>query len=314
MSFEISIIVPSYRRSQTLHKLVKLLVPLETHVKFELLVVDQNLDEIRQLNQTYLAGFSFVRFVKLDQPNVSAARNLGAKLATSDVLLFLDDDIEPTPDFVLAGLSHLRNHPEIEFLVPLIEEKGKTPYIFNCPPDGYIDNFINERIQQIREAGSLAIFVKRSSFLKSGGFDVPLFQFAKTAEDQEYFYRLAFQDFKLWVHHDLTVFHNDKAAGGCELRTKPRSETRAKCVKSWFLRRRIHARLAGKLRISDWYRLVRSCMLNREALLSGNLLGELKLFLESAKLSDQVYQQNRDEYLNFPKLNWINYLTQQENL
>lgn len=305
MKPEVSIIVPSYGRSEPLFKLIESMIPLNGNLDFEVLVIDQNTSGLRESNQKRLLQFPFVRFIELEVPNVSLARNAGAEHSKSDILLFLDDDIEPTPEFIRQGLDTLNRYPQIEFLVPLIEEFETKPYVFNCPPSGFLSNYIDEHLQQITEAGSLAIFTRRQSFRKSGGFDVPLFEFAKTAEDQEYFYRLSLLDKKIWLDHLLIVFHNHRASGGCELRTKPRWDTRVKCVRSWFLRRRIHANMSGRLRYSDWIALMRSCFLNKGVILNGNIWKELKLFISSAKKSHQYYAEHRDQYKDMPRVNWL---------
>src|SRR5436190_348223 len=49
---------------------------------------------------------------------------------------------------------------------------------------------VNNSLFEISENISAAVFFRKEAFLRSGGFDVLLFSFAKTAEDQEFFLRL----------------------------------------------------------------------------------------------------------------------------
>lgn len=293
-NLELSIIVPSYKRLAPLFKLIELIEPLQNHILFELLVIDQNQVEIRSQVELFVSDYKFVRLVTSEIPNVSTARNLGAKLSLSDYLLFLDDDIEPNVDFILEGLRSLRNHDEIEFLVPLIlESNNQEGYVFNLTSNGYFDKWIDNRYQQIREAGSLALFSRKASFIAMGGFDELLFNYAGTAEDQEFFLRLSLNGRKLWLDRSLKVFHNHNASGGCELRTDEEWKVRVKCVKSWFLRRRLHGRNKGKLSWLNRYELARSVFLNKEGMFGQfGILKNIKLYSEISKDSYQYYSKH----------------------
>ncbi|MGH7845183.1 MAG: glycosyltransferase, partial [Candidatus Binatia bacterium] len=104
----ISIVVPTHNRRASLKRTLDALC-LQTYPveQMELLVVaDGCTDETPSMLREYRAPFSLK---SIEQPNqgAAAARNRGAEEANGTVLLFLDDDVEPTPRLVEA---HARAH------------------------------------------------------------------------------------------------------------------------------------------------------------------------------------------------------------
>lgn len=102
----ISIVTPTHNRRVSLQRLLDAIAgqtyPLSS---IEVIVVlDACTDDTRTFLQDYRADFS-IHFA--EQPGLGAAnaRNAGAALATGDQLIFLDDDIEPSPGLVAAHVE-----------------------------------------------------------------------------------------------------------------------------------------------------------------------------------------------------------------
>jgi len=98
----VSVVIPTYNREgvlvQTLDELLKL-----THRADEILVVDQS-DSHTPLVQSKLANLERdgdIRWLKLSQPSIPNAMNVGAVNAKSDIVLFLDDDILIPSELIL---------------------------------------------------------------------------------------------------------------------------------------------------------------------------------------------------------------------
>jgi GT2 family glycosyltransferase len=53
------------------------------------------------------------RYIRKDEPGLSRSRNLGAREAAGEVLLFLDDDVELDPGYLEAVLRVYREHPGV---------------------------------------------------------------------------------------------------------------------------------------------------------------------------------------------------------
>ena len=109
----VSIIIPTHNRSALLQVMLdslnKQTYPFK---KFEVVVVaDGCYDNTIDMLKSYRASFSLKI---LDQPGkgAAAARNHGVKAANGNLLIFLDDDVEPTPNFIQAHIHAHANQPE----------------------------------------------------------------------------------------------------------------------------------------------------------------------------------------------------------
>ena len=101
-----SIIVPTRNRRASLRETLATLADLDVPVDWpvELIVVDNgSTDDSLEVAARGLVGGADARVLVELKPGVSRARNRGARAATGDVLLFLDDDMRP-PTAWLKGL------------------------------------------------------------------------------------------------------------------------------------------------------------------------------------------------------------------
>lgn len=128
-----------------------------------------------------------------DTCGAGSARNRGASAATSDILLFLDDDVQPTKDWISRHLeAHKLHDPHVLFIGPLWS-----------PPDYSFQPWVAWEQDQLAEkyrrmiSGELApnphqfytgnVSLRRHEFSAVGGFDPEI----QRAEDLELAYRLA---------------------------------------------------------------------------------------------------------------------------
>ena len=116
----ISIIIPSHNRRILLHKILDALAQQTFPAdQFEVIIVlDGCTDGSREMLDEIAMPFS-LHVIAQEQRGASAARNHGAKQAAGELLIFLDDDIEPTPGFILAHVNahqlniHSDTHHEV---------------------------------------------------------------------------------------------------------------------------------------------------------------------------------------------------------
>jgi glycosyltransferase involved in cell wall biosynthesis len=97
----ISVIIPTHNRSTSLRRTLDALraqtYPL--HQVEVIVVADGCTDETVEMLQRYEAPFT-LRTIEQSCQGAAAARNQGAARATGQLLLFLDDDVEPTPPLI----------------------------------------------------------------------------------------------------------------------------------------------------------------------------------------------------------------------
>ena len=99
----VSVIVPTYQRAGALAKTLTALASLDyPREALEIFVVDDGSTDSTAVTVSEFAGAKYVY-----QPNggVAVARNHGARLATGEVLLFVDDDIVVAPDNLTRHLA-----------------------------------------------------------------------------------------------------------------------------------------------------------------------------------------------------------------
>jgi GT2 family glycosyltransferase len=266
MNTSLSVIVPTFRRKESLRRLVDALL-VQEGVKLEIIIADQNppgfLDGV-------LPEDPAIRRMMLETPNASTARNAGFAASSHQHILFIDDDLIPEKDFCLTALGIFRDYPEIRCFSPLVYNAEGKAEARRLAMLKYISPLAKDPgIFAITDTISAAVFFERDYFRLTGGFDPFLFEFARTAEDQEFFLRMQKRNLSVFFVPLVEVFHDETIPGGCELRTADYWVTREKCMRAWAFRRRIHHGSPGHLGVSDLFQLIRSAVLNREVLASG---------------------------------------------
>lgn len=143
-----------------------------------------------------------VRFVKTDQLFYPGKmRNIGAKLARGDYLLFLDDDCEPMPDWVKANVSSLKN-----------EEIGAVSGIIRSDKNSFMHKFYDfsnfdlcqtkKPCQRVLCSATLGI--RREVFESAGGFDESL----QIIEDNDLCLRLNQSGYKTFYDPNIKIIHH----------------------------------------------------------------------------------------------------------
>jgi len=301
----LSIIIPTYKRTDSLKKLLHALL-VQKEVVPEIIVVDQN-------PSGYLQGIlpdaPGVRHLMLPAPNVSEARNKGFLASSGKIILFIDDDLLPEDDFCVKAMDVFRTYPEIGCFSPLVySNEGQTAALQQAKAR-YVHPFDKTSgIFAITDTITAAILFRRDYFEQTGGFDPLLFEFAKAAEDQELFLRMRLREMTLYFVPFIEIFHDEAIPGGCDMRTVDYWVTREKCMRSWAFRYRIHHHPPGTLSIKDLFKLARSGFLNREVLMSGmrNISRQIKMLSTAISASGKFLNGKMDGY---PTVEKVSHLT-----
>jgi succinoglycan biosynthesis protein ExoM len=109
---ETSIVIPSYRRPALLARALRsCLAQRGVDFPFEIVVVDNDPAGSAMATVTEIAATVAVpmHHVHEPRPGISHARNTGVMAATGRYLVFLDDDEEPTPDWLGSFVAVIRN-------------------------------------------------------------------------------------------------------------------------------------------------------------------------------------------------------------
>ena len=104
----LSVVVPTYNRRDRLARVLAALERQNTPAsQFEVVVVD---DGSTDGTSDWLASFKSsyaLQHVRLSNGGPARARNVGVERAAGEIVLFIDDDVEPTPELIS---EHLRFH------------------------------------------------------------------------------------------------------------------------------------------------------------------------------------------------------------
>ena len=133
-------VIPTYYRSRDLTRLFESLLK-QLAKPIEVLVIDDTPTfEIKNLCEKYKYKFQKtavrLEYVKNHRErSISIARNLGAKMAFGDILIFLDSDILPYPDYVKNVIDAFKKYPNAlgvgGWFAPLQKSKEGFRYYSN---------------------------------------------------------------------------------------------------------------------------------------------------------------------------------------
>lgn len=305
MALGISVIIPTFKRTDSLKRVIQLLKAQTIAEQMEILVIDQNPPGflVEGIGADTLEG---VKHLILEKPNASEARNYGALNANHAIILFLDDDLIPEPTFCEEALAFWSNNEKIDCFCPLVYSLlGEEHELAGIKRK--IVKHTSSELFEITDTISAVVFFKKSAFMASGGFDPLLFEFAKTAEDQEFFLRIAKKRIKLFYFTGLKIFHDEKVPGGCDLRTSDYWETRRKCIRAWVYRYKIHR--GGDLNLSfiDLFRLFRSTFLNRKGMTTDlmYIYRQYKILVKSINEANDFLKDLKNNYPNIYEINHL---------
>lgn len=213
---DVSVVIPTYNRAPVLARTLEALSRQEKAPRFEVLVVDDgSTDQTSQVVEDAAAQAPMVLHY-LYQPNrkQAAARNRGARAAGGELLVFLGDDIVPSPRFLAQHVAHHR-----KFRDPRLAVIGQTTW----PPGFRVTPFLDYIGREGWQFGfsliqdpcnvpfqffyTSNVSLDRCFFLASGGFDESFDEYGW--EDMELAWRLKRQGLRLhyeaaalaWHHH-----------------------------------------------------------------------------------------------------------------
>jgi GT2 family glycosyltransferase len=174
-------------------------------------VADGCTDGTQELLRTYPAPFS-LKIVEQEGRGAAAARNYGAKIAHGHLLIFLDDDVVPTPGLISAHLRAHHQRPGQIVMGPYPTAFKGRPNFFHIQTrqwwsakfDAYKRDSYRFTYQDLL-SGNLSL--EKAIFQRLGGFD-PSFK-AAGGEDYEFGVRVIKAGMPLFFAEDALAAHYD---------------------------------------------------------------------------------------------------------
>ncbi len=175
MKPEVSIIIPTLGRRDTLPAVLGALEKSAYAEKLEALIIDNSPDGTLSLSGKN--GFqTFARGLWCKKPGAAAARNLGAKEAAGEFLLFLDDDVVPLPGLIEEHLKRVKaasGRLSMGKMLPAESVKaslfGEFLIYYGLLPD--YKNLAEGAELSCEHFNSSNFMLKKEDFSLAGGFD-----------------------------------------------------------------------------------------------------------------------------------------------
>lgn len=210
-----SVVIPAFNAQNSLARcLAALQAQTLAPDEYEIIVVnDGSTDATAQL----VASFHTARYLAIPRAGAAAARNRGASIARSPILLFTDADCQAQPDWIEKMLGAFEDST-------VVGAKG----VYHTRQREWVARFVqleySEKYERMRRARTIdfvdtySAAYRREIFLENHGFDES-FPTA-SVEDQEFSFRLAQQVLKMIFVPDAAVYHLHAATLGAYARRK----------------------------------------------------------------------------------------------
>lgn len=209
---ELSIVIPTAGQSETLDQVfagIERQRPSISDVELVVVVDARGAGEQAAALAAVRRDFP-VRVLRAERAGASAARNLGWRTARAPLILFLDDDIVPTPGLVAEHLERHRREPAVE--VGVLGAVHWSPRVKVTPFMRWLEDGVQFDYSTIdspeaewQRFYSCNASVKRELLERVGGFDEERFPFGY--EDLELARRLSEHGFRLLFDEDAVGEH-----------------------------------------------------------------------------------------------------------
>ena len=162
-----TVVIPTFGREEILVATLRAILRLNPE---EIVVVDQT-PAHEPPTERFLSGereAGRIKWIRLAEPSIPVAMNTGLLQARREVVLFLDDDIEPSEDLLTAHEAAHRDQPDAWVVVGQVLQPGERP--LRLVP-GSRFRFCSDSSASIRHAIACNMSVKRERAVAAGGFD-----------------------------------------------------------------------------------------------------------------------------------------------
>jgi GT2 family glycosyltransferase len=167
----ITVAIPTYQRGTILVETIRRLLALDVRAD-AILIVDQTRAHPAEVEQQLGAwdAAGTIRWRRLPEPSIPHAMNVALLEAATELVLFLDDDVEPSARLVA---EHAAAHAagDLWAVVGQILQPGEEPAHFTRPSDDLEFPFRHDEAATVTNVMAGNLSVRRERALAVGGFD-----------------------------------------------------------------------------------------------------------------------------------------------
>jgi len=203
-----SYIIPFYNSKNTIVESISSILDQDDALEI-ILVDDHSEDNPKDVIGCYLEKYEKIKYIRNDfQLGPGLSRNVGARAAAGDILVFLDADIVIPPETSRIIRNYffegkIRPQPDAVVANRAKEELCKS---FVSRYKNYWTSYTLSTLKGWTSfLGASFVAIKKDIFWAVNGF-----RSMPCAEDNDLGYRLAMNDYKIYFADDLMVSHNKK--------------------------------------------------------------------------------------------------------
>ncbi|MCB1703970.1 MAG: glycosyltransferase family 2 protein [Halioglobus sp.] len=220
----LSIVIITYNRERVLIDTIRSLLPQARACDGfdDIIIVDQTATHEPDTEQSLCRWNEngAIRWIRLPRPNLTGAMNRGLLEASSDLVLFLDDDIIPGETLLSSHLAAHASRRGVAAVVGQVLQPGERPEPLEYQPEGgrlqrYMGFPFRSTIACYVEnamAGNLS--VNREKALAAGGFDENFTPPVASRFESEFAKRLVARGESIWFEPAASIQHLACSSGG----------------------------------------------------------------------------------------------------
>ena len=243
----ISVVIPTLNREEPLCDTLQYFLRSETYRPFELIVIDQS-EEHDTATTEFLASVALrMTYVKVAYKSLPKARNHGVRLSRGDIVVFVDDDVEPASGFLAAHAAPYANlrvagvtGPTLapgQALLGRAELGEKVLAVLTSRTAMRFD--VNFSFSATWAAGCNMSF-RKEVIERLGGFDENFFGVA-IGEDVEFSHRVRAAGGLIRYSPEARLVHKNVPTGGCRTAANARRYIEAFVANTVYYNRRVRA-------------------------------------------------------------------------
>ena len=213
-----SIVIPAYNAEKTLGECINALQKQDFSEEFEVIVVDDgSTDKTAEIVKDFSKKNKKIKLIQQKNSGPATARNRGAMLAKSEIILFLDADciaekqwlkemLKPFSDKQVSGVQGAYKSKQKELIAQFSQLEIEHRYA------------MMQKQKSIDWVGSYSAAYRKKIFLQEKGFDEGFL--TSSGEDPELSFKLAEKGHRLVFNPKAIVFHYHQSSLWKYLKTK----------------------------------------------------------------------------------------------
>ena len=227
----VSLIIPTYGREEALRDTLKDSIA-QDYTNFEILVVDQTPSHENATKEllTELSDSKKIKWFCLDWASLPGARNYGVRHSTGEIIIFIDDDVQLTSNYITSHVKNFQGHPQIGAVAGRVFDRmkladsGDNLVIEDLPPEAmdpgiawyHIDLVHTVKPQQVISARGCNMSYRREIFTEHNIWFDERFRGSAVREESDFCLRLRSNTgYQIWYDPEANLVHLGEETGGC---------------------------------------------------------------------------------------------------